>query len=363
MGKASRTKQERRELEAKLGGLPPELRSAVLQQLDPAQVEALLGAAGAKGVESFAMQAFQKGALAREYGRKIWSPKVIKSLIPEGEEPIATRYDPQADAVHIACASGKTYKVGRERLTQKECEQITPPELGGGREIAVGGALGEPPPFGLEAMQQAMDRFEAFKAPEVRAEQAAERPSQIVQQMRELEEAWDEYQAAKLQEYMKAQLEAARKAREQRECRCAPPGEGDPDAPPCPVHPEGGGRDGEGQGQQQGQGQGGEGEQQRPGEGKQEQGPQAPPVPPSFIEQWEMAEARCAEAKLAGQIGPTCMERECFAESEIMLKGLCDAGPEGQIIPAIEPGPRCAQHARLRLKEHGPMLLDWSPDE
>lgn len=360
MGKASRTKQERRELDAKLAGLPPELKQAVLDHLNPADVERVLGAAGLKGIESVAMQAFQKGALVREYARKTWDPKIIRSLIPEGEEPIATRYDPQGDCVHIACASGKVFKVGRERLTQKECEQITPPELGGGRFVA-GGGEGKPNPF---ALGEPYDPDE-FKAPEERGRRE-ETPSQIAEQMRELEQAWDDYQAAKLQAYMKAQLEAAKREREQRECRCAPPGEGDPDAPPCPVHPEGGGRDGEQGEQGEQQGEGGEGEQQQQGKGEGPDGmprQPPPPVPPSFIEQWEMAEARCAEAKLAEQIGPSCMEQECLAESEVMLKGVCDVGPEDRIVPAIEPGPRCAQHARLRLRERGPALLDWNPDE
>lgn len=57
----------------------------------------------------------------------------LKRLLPEGAEPIATRYDSRTDCLHVALASGDVVQLKREdvmREAQREAPRIIDPETG-----------------------------------------------------------------------------------------------------------------------------------------------------------------------------------------------------------------------------------------
>jgi len=226
---------------------------------------------------------------ADEYRHKQWPASVLRALLPEGEKAVATRYDPRADVFHIACESGLVLVVDRMKLVRAES---------------------------VDAV------VEHKPSPDLP-------PSVVAKQLRDLEDAWRDYQE-----------------QQQRECRCVPPGEeGSPDAPPCEQHPNGDGR------------------QPKPGQ------PDAQP-PPSFADQWEMAEARLAEYLIANAaIGTVCVCQDGDGHPFNVHQGSCSYAAEVLLRPIYwnnRPVPKatapmcsgCARHV-LKLR---PDLLDWNPD-
>lgn len=161
-----------------------------------------------------------KAMMTEAYRDRQWNRQALKDLLPPGEEPIATRYDPANNLLNVACASGTTYSFPMAQL--ERAERRTMPMM-----------------------------IEPFATPD----------NDPRRQLREMEQAWRDYQEAK-----RVENERQRQTQE-------------------------------------------------------EQSP-APSPPPNFDEQWAIAEARCAEAIIAGAVGDTCYGRilSCGNEPVVLLK-------------------------------------------
>lgn len=144
-----------------------------------------------------------------EYSSKIWGPKVLRNVLPPGEDPIATRYDPAHHMVQVACASGKTYAFPYARLEteEKRPDIDSPLVIPGDVQIKPGSIV----------------RIGDAEQVTVEHKTAIDQKADVDKTRRELDQAWADYQAAKLQEHMKKLLEAADAARR---------GEGDGKPPP-----------------------------------------------------------------------------------------------------------------------------------
>lgn len=53
---------------------------------------------------------------ARALVEKVWAMPILKRVVPEGEDPIATKCDPARMQLHIACASGKSFVVSLDAM-------------------------------------------------------------------------------------------------------------------------------------------------------------------------------------------------------------------------------------------------------
>jgi hypothetical protein len=129
---------------------------------------------------------------AKALVERTWSRIALKRVVPDHEEPIATRCDPSRMQVHVACASGKSYVVSIEALqaADEKGPLIIPEDVGGGVLVDV---EGKPLPpsvmdklgFGfdydvpspgnlLQRMREAQDRFEAQLRKEKTRQEAIE---------------------------------------------------------------------------------------------------------------------------------------------------------------------------------------------
>lgn len=208
----------------------------------------------AKLPNNLTVSALQRTINVYEYGSKIWGPKVLRNVLPPGEDPIATRYDPCQHMVQVACASGKTYAFPYKRLEveEKRADVLDSP-------LVIPGDVQIKP--GLIVVRGDAEQVT------IEHKTAIDQEAYVDKTRRELDQAWADYQAAKLQEHMNKLLEAADAARR---------GEGD-GKPPPPM-----------------------------------------PKPTTLDEQYDIASARSDELHLAGKPA-RCIMHRCTRDHEIKL--------------------------------------------
>lgn len=76
------------------------------------------------------------GEIARARGAKLWDKAVLKSLLPAGVTPIATRYDPLlTELVHVACDDGEVRLLKWTDLEAAEHPMVYAPFDHDGRKV------------------------------------------------------------------------------------------------------------------------------------------------------------------------------------------------------------------------------------
>jgi hypothetical protein len=239
---------------------------------------------------------------------------LLLACLPPGADPIATRLDPSDGSLQVACADGALHKIplGMFRAAELRHAEQRSNDSEAPRDVIaiVDQALAEKRAAMLRNVAETMAK---------NGEKLT--PQKAQAEVKSLEQKWDEREVEKLQEYMKRELEEARKAREQHRQRSAPP----------------------------------------------------PPQPRAFLDMWEMAEARYAEWFLAQSTlltpqereegGPLCPIGSCTAVADVMLRRLTEGGRD--FDKENPEWPVCAPCARKLLSTHpfGMALLDWNPEE